>query len=123
MGIGNLTQDPVHRKVSGDKSLCTFSIAINNGNSPAFFIEVSVWEKLADTCAQFLKKGAKVFVEGSLRTSTWQGKDGTQKSKTSCSGAVVKFLSGKAEAKENNKEEADVALTPEEEAELAEIPF
>ena len=123
MAIGNLTQDPVHRKVSGDKSLCTFSIAINNGKAPAFFIEISVWEKLADTCAQFLKKGGKVFVEGSLRTSTWQGKDGTQKSKTSCSGAVVKFLSGKSEAKIDNKEDPKDILTPEEEAELAEIPF
>ena len=123
MAIGNLTQDPVHRKVSGDKSLCTFSIAINNGKAAAFFIEIAVWEKLADTCAQFLNKGARVYVEGSLRTSTWQGKDGTQKSKTSCSGAVVKFLNGKAEAKENNKEDPEDVLTPEEREELAEIPF
>jgi len=123
MGIGNLTHDPVHRTVTGDKSLCTFSIAINNGKNAAFFIEVAVWEKLADTCAQFLKKGAKVFVEGSLRTSTWTGRDGQQKNKTSCSGAVVKFLSGKAESQEDNKGDSSCELTPEEEKELADIPF
>ena len=123
MGIGNLTHDPVHRTVTGDKSLCTFSIAINNGKNAAFFIEVTVWEKLADTCAKFLKKGARVFVEGSLRTSTWAGRDGQQKSKTSCTGAVVKFLSGKPEVQEDNKEDASCGLTSEEEAELADIPF
>ena len=124
MAIGNLTQDPVQRTVTGGKSLCTFSIAINNNKGEPFFIEVAVWEKLADTCAQFLRKGARVFVEGSLRTSTWTGRDGQRKSKTSCSGAVVKFLSGKSQSKEDNKQEDSTeTLTPEEEAELADIPF
>ena len=123
MAIGNLTQDPVHRTVTGGKSLCTFSIAINNNKGEPFFIEVAVWEKLADTCGQFLKKGARVFVEGSLRSSTWSGRDGQRKTKTSCSGAVVKFLSGKPQAKEDNKEKGSADLTPEEEAELADIPF
>ena len=124
MGIGNLTMDPVARTTSTGKELCTFSIAINASKTEVFYIEVCVWEKLAATCSQFLKKGAKVFVEGSLKTSTWTGKDGQKKSKVSCQGAVVKFLSGKSQQPTNNNTKEDLSSFSEAElAELADIPF
>jgi single-strand DNA-binding protein len=39
------------------------------------------WDKLAETCNQFLSKGRKVYVEGRLQTRAWEGQDGQQRSR------------------------------------------
>jgi single-strand DNA-binding protein len=46
------------------------------------FHRVVAWNKLAELCSQLLAKGRKIFVEGRLRTNTWQTQDGTQRSST-----------------------------------------
>ncbi len=46
------------------------------------FHRVVAWNKLAELCSQLLTKGRKVYVEGRLRTTTWQAQDGGQRSTT-----------------------------------------
>lgn len=67
MLIGNLTADPELRTVQlqdGDVDVCSFGIAVNNGkDNPADFYRVTVWRGLATTCAQYLSKGKKIYIE------------------------------------------------------------
>lgn len=90
MLIGNLTRDPEMRYTPQGTAVCTFGLATNrswttdNGEKKedAEFHNLVAWNKLAEICAQLLKKGRKVYVEGRLSTRTWQGQDGTQKNRT-----------------------------------------
>jgi single-strand DNA-binding protein len=46
------------------------------------FHRVVAWNKLAELCSQLCTKGRKIYVEGRLRTNTWQGQDGSARSTT-----------------------------------------
>ncbi|KKU09292.1 MAG: Single-stranded DNA-binding protein, partial [Candidatus Woesebacteria bacterium GW2011_GWB1_45_5] len=78
------------------------------------------WNKLAEICAQLLKKGRKVFVEGRLSTRSWQGQDGAQKQRTEVVISDMVILDRKMdEPSEVNipEREAEVQVSPEEEEE------
>ena len=88
--IGNLTRDPELRFTPQGSAVCTFSVATNRQwttdtgekKEEAEFHRVVSWNKLAEICAQLLKKGRKVFVEGRLQTRNWTGQDGAQRTTT-----------------------------------------
>src|SRR3970040_1838355 len=88
--IGNLTRDPEMRYTPQGTAVCTFGVATNRQwttesgekKEDVEFHNVVAWNKLAEICAQLLKKGRKVYVEGRLSTRSWQGQDGTQKQRT-----------------------------------------
>lgn len=90
MLIGNLTRDPEMRYTPAGTAVCTFGIATNRSwttesgekKDEADFHNIVAWNKLGEICAQLLKKGRKVYVEGRLSTRSWQGQDGTQKQRT-----------------------------------------
>lgn len=71
-------------------AVCTFGVATNSSwttdtgekKENVEFHNIVAWNKLAEICAQLLKKGKKVYVEGRLATRSWQGTDGTQKQRT-----------------------------------------
>ncbi len=84
---GNLTQDPEVRYTVNKKTFARFRIAVNsnwkNANGElqesTEYINVVVWGAQAETCGKYLKKGSPVLIEGSLRTSTFEAKDGSGK--------------------------------------------
>ena len=90
MLIGNLTRDPEMRYTPQGTAVCTFGVATNRSwtidsgekKEDVEFHNVVAWNKLAEICAQLLKKGRKVYVEGRLSTRSWQGQDGSQKQRT-----------------------------------------
>jgi|SRR3990172_533956 len=90
MLIGNLTRDPEMRYTPQGAAVCTFGIATNRNwttdtrekKEDVEFHNIVAWNKLAEICSQYLKKGGKVYVEGRLSTSTWQAPDGAQRNKT-----------------------------------------
>ena len=90
MLIGNMTRDPEMRYTPQGTAVCTFGIATNSSwtattgekKENVEFHNIVAWNKLAEICAQLLKKGRKVYVEGRLATRSWQGQDGTQKQRT-----------------------------------------
>ncbi len=90
MLIGNLTRDPEMRYTPAGTAVCTFGVATNRSwttesgekKDEADFHNIVAWNKLGEICAQLLKKGRKVYVEGRLSTRSWQGQDGTQKQRT-----------------------------------------
>lgn len=88
--IGNLTRDPELRYTPTGAAVCTIGLATNRTwttesgekKEETEFHRVVAWNKLAELCSQLLAKGRKIFVEGRLRTNTWQGQDGAQRSTT-----------------------------------------
>lgn len=88
--IGNLTRDPELKYTPQGTAVCTFGVATNRQwttesgekKDEADFHKIVSWNKLAEICANLLKKGRKVYVEGRLQTRNWQGTDGTQRTTT-----------------------------------------
>ncbi len=88
--IGNLTRDPELKSTTSGQSIVTFGIATNRQwttsggekRSSAEFHECVAWAKLAEICQQYLKKGMLVYVEGYLKTRSWDMEDGTRRFRT-----------------------------------------
>ncbi len=88
--VGNLTRDPEMRQTPNGQSVVTFGLATNrewatkNGErkNSAEFHECVAWARLAEICSQHLKKGQLVYVEGYLKTRSWDSLDGVRKFKT-----------------------------------------
>ena len=90
MIIGNLTRDPEVRNTPSGQSVASFSVATNliwtdqsgQKQEKVEFHNVVAWRRLADICGQYLKKGAKVYIEGRLQTQDWTGQDGVKRYRT-----------------------------------------
>ena len=104
MIIGNLTRDPELRNVQGGYTVCDFTVAVNNtrrnqnqadGQGDATFFRVSTWNKLAENCSQFLKKGRKVCVIGPVSARTSQANDGSTRVSLEVNASEVEFLSSR----------------------------
>lgn len=88
MVIGRLGQDPELRYTAQGTAVTQMRLAINRrgragadgqqGEETDWFTVVA-WERLAETCAQFLAKGSKVYFEGRLQTRSWEGQDGQKR--------------------------------------------
>lgn len=102
MLIGNITADPEVRTTPQGQNVCSFSVATNfswtdqagQKQSKAEFHNIVAWRKLADICAQYLKKGKKVYIEGRLQTRNWDGKDGVKRYRTELVADNMIMLSG-----------------------------
>lgn len=104
MLIGNLTRDPVVRNV-GDKQsvVCTFGVATNStwkdsqGNlqERTEFHNIVAWNKLGEICAQILSTGMLVYLEGELRTRTWDDDNGTRHYRVEVKLSDMKLLDAK----------------------------
>lgn len=94
VGIGHLVADPTSQSTSTGKSICRMRICISDTNSKnKCFIDLECWEKLGETCQQYLSKGRQIYFEGELSSSTWSDKEGVAKTKNFIRGSKVKFLS------------------------------
>jgi len=90
MIIGNLTRDPEAKTTPQGASVTTFSVATNmiwtdkqgQKQEKVEYHNVVAWRKLAEICAQYLKKGSKVYIEGRLQTRDWEGQDGVKRYRT-----------------------------------------
>ena len=92
--IGNLGKDPQTYN-NGGSPVCRFSIAIDKGKeSRPEWIDIVTYEKTAELCQKYLKKGRKVHVEGHLKVNFWEDKDGKKRKSTDVVGDRVTFLGG-----------------------------
>lgn len=99
MIIGSVGRDAEGRYTPSGTPVTTFSVATNRrskeGGEETEWFTVVAWEKLAETCNQYVKKGLRVFVEGRLQTRKWEA-NGEKKSKVEVVANQVIFLSPKA---------------------------
>jgi len=101
--VGRLGADPEQKYTVDGKAVTTFSVAASNRKDETTWFRVSVWDKQAETCNQYLHKGSKVLVEGALKADaqgnprTYEKKDGGWAASFEVVASSVKFLSGKDE--------------------------
>jgi single-strand DNA-binding protein len=91
---GRLTKDPVTAERGGTR-VCDLRIAENARNGEAMYVDVAVFGRQAEACAEHLRKGRLVAVGGQLRYSQWQGPDGSLRSRHSVVAQLVEFLDPK----------------------------
>lgn len=100
MIIGRLGRDPELRYTQTGSPVCSLNIATDesytdrDGNKVdrTEWHRVSVFQKAAENCAQYLAKGSLVFVEGSLQTRKWQDQQGQDRYTTEIKAQRVQFL-------------------------------
>ena len=89
--IGRLGADPEIRQTQGGTAVCTLSLATSKSwkdrqtGEPQERTEwhrCVFWNRLAEITAQYLEKGARIYVEGPLRTRKWTDQDGNEKYST-----------------------------------------
>lgn len=88
--IGNLTRDPELKQTQSGQPIATFGIATNRewmtGDSErkksTEFHEVVAWAHLAEICSKYLKKGKLVYLEGYLKTRSWEDEQGEKEFRT-----------------------------------------
>jgi len=85
--IGRLGKDPEVRSIPSGATLVRFSIATDERftdksgakQERTEWHNIVAWDKLGEICGQYLKKGKLVYIEGSLRTESWDDKESGQK--------------------------------------------
>ena len=85
--IGRLGKDPEIRSTPQGTTVAKFTMATDdrytdrNGEKQerTEWHNIVAWSKLAEICGQYLKKGKLVYIEGSLRTDSWDDKETGQK--------------------------------------------
>jgi single-strand DNA-binding protein len=98
--VGNLTRDPEMRFTPGGAAVTEFGMAINRfwksqdgeQKKDTCFLDVTVWGKQAEMCAEHLKKGRQIFLEGRLVYDEWKGKDGQKRNKIKIVAERVQFM-------------------------------
>lgn len=88
--IGRLGQDPELKYTQSGVAVAKFSLATNqqwkdqdgNAQDRTEWHNVVAWRRLAEICSEYLKKGSKVYLEGSLSTSSWEDENKKKHYKT-----------------------------------------
>ncbi len=97
--IGNLTKDPEIQTSTNGVAVCKFTLAVQrkfadvNGEKQTDFIPIVAWRKVAELCGNYLAKGSKVCVCGSLQIRSYDANDGTKRYVTEIIADEVEFLS------------------------------
>lgn len=120
--VGNLTRDPELKQTQGGQAIVTFGVATNrewttkegDRSSNAEFHEVVGWGRRAEICHQILKKGNLVYIEGYLKTRSWDGEDGKKRYRTEI---VIEDII-KLEKRQPGEEGHDISAVAEEESDL-----
>jgi single-strand DNA-binding protein len=99
--IGRLTRDPELRYTPNGIAVANFDLAVDrpttnaNGERETDFIRIVAWQKQAENCANYLKKGRLVAVEGRLQIRGYETQDGQKRRVAEVVANFVQFLERK----------------------------
>ena len=119
--VGNLGKDPEVRHLENGTAVANFPLATSesytdkNGErvSTTDWHNVVLWRKLAEVCEKYLKKGDKIYVEGRLKTRSWQDQEGNTKYTTEVVGDSMTMLGKAPEGGSAKAESTATASNPE----------
>jgi single-strand DNA-binding protein len=106
MLAGHLTRDPQLRSLANERTVVSFSLAINRRfkgadgevKEDSTFVDCEAWGRTAELVGQYLAKGSACYLEGRLKLDSWEDKDGGKRSRLKVVADNVQFL-GKPKAK------------------------
>lgn len=110
--VGNLTRDPEMRETPSGQKVTTFGVATNREwvtgagekKTSAEFHECVAWSNLAEICEKYLKKSKLVYLEGYLKTRSWESEEGVKKFKTEIIVRDMIMLDKRPSSQEEEKE-------------------
>ena len=111
--IGRLTKDPEMRYSPQGVACTTFTLAVDrpftngNGEREADFINIVVWRKLAENCAEYLRKGRLCAVEGRIQVRHYDNNEGKRVYVTEVVADNVRFLERGEQQNSGGKGRAD----------------
>jgi single-strand DNA-binding protein len=134
MIIGNVGTDPEMRYTASGDAMTTFRVATNyrftsregERREETEWFSVVAWRNLAEQCSQFLQKGRRVYVEGRLRSRSWEAPDGQRRFRNEVMADRVLFLDrapGVPLPEEGEAETREAETTEAETTEAEELPF
>lgn len=101
--IGRLGVDPEIRYLPQGGAVANFSIACNwksKDKEGSEWIKIVAYERLAEICGEYLRKGSKVFISGKQRTRKWQDQQGVERYTTEIIANEMQMLDGKQEGQQ-----------------------
>lgn len=116
MIIGNLTREPEISYTPRGAAVATLGIAINRTyttesgekRDDTTFVDVELWNKLAELAGEYLHKGNSVFIEGRLKLDSWDDKaTGQKRYKLRVAGESMQFLTPKGSGGQQRQEHDD----------------
>lgn len=99
--MGNLTRRPELRRTKNGTPVCSFGLAVNRryrsrdnrDQEETTFIDITVWNRQAETCSDNLNTGSSVFIEGRLKQNRWEDREtGSKRSRIEVVASRVQFL-------------------------------
>ncbi len=121
--IGRLTRDPELRILNGGTTLCQFTLAVDknlsrakkqefeaSGKPTADFIRIVTWDKQAEHCKNYLRKGSKAAVQGRITTSVSEDSEGNKRYFTDVVASNVEFLDSVKQREQNAEINIENAL-------------
>ena len=130
--MGNLTRDPEVRYTPSGIAVGDLGMAVNESYKSksgemiesTVFVDVEVWSRQAETCAEYLHKGSPVFVEGRLKLDQWENQQGEKRSKLRVRADRVQFLGAPRKAADTADAPHDMMPPPHDAAaDEDDIPF
>jgi len=96
--IGNLATDVELKDVGPEKKVATFLLAVDRASRDggADFVNVSAWDRQAELCSEYLAKGARVGVDGRLRSRSWEDAEGKRRTAIEIVANRVEFLGSRS---------------------------
>ena len=107
--VGRLTRDVELKYIQGSGTpVANFAIAVDreftgkDGKKETDFIDIQVWGKSAENCANYIGRGSLVAIQGSIRVDSYQDQEGNNRKMTRVNANRVQFLDSKKDKQENN---------------------
>jgi single-strand DNA-binding protein len=99
--VGNIGKDPEVRYLEGGIAVANFPVAttesfrdkLGNKQEQTEWHQIVLWRKLAEVAEKYVKKGQQVYIEGKIRSRSWEDKDGNKRYTTEIFGDVLTILS------------------------------
>ncbi len=111
--VGNLGQDPETRQTSNNSAVTNITVATseswtdkNTGNKEerTEWHRIVFFGKLAEIAGQYLRKGSKVYIEGSLRTRKWQDQQGQDRYTTEIVSSDMQMLDSRQDGQQQSNQ-------------------
>jgi single-strand DNA-binding protein len=115
--IGNLGKDPEIRYTTGGQAVANFTIATSDSytnkdgekQENTEWHKIVAWGRLAEICGEYLTKGRMVYIEGSLRTRSWEDKEGNTRWTTEVVARSMEMLSSQGSRSESPSKDSSSA--------------
>lgn len=126
--IGNVGKDPEIKHLENGNTVCNFTLATsesyNNKNGERItnteWHNIVLWKNLAEIANKYVKKGSQIYIEGSIKTESWEDKDGNKRYTIKIIGSSMKLIGKKIEESKEEKIE-EIENLPNEPAD--DLPF